>query len=128
MNYQEIDADKQRQKQLEEATEEIAELRQRLHEALEHQVNFEKAINSLHSENDRRDLELQKEIESLRGKLSRVEKKHQSHVEQLQMEAELQRYCSLEEHRRNWELKESEMRELLRAAQSSGRLLESLRY
>ena len=125
---QEIDADTQRQKQLEEATEEIAELRQRLHEAQENQVNFEEAINSLHSENDRRDLEFQKEIESLRGELSRVEQEHQSHVERLQMEAELQRYRSLEEHRRNWELKESEMRELLRAAQSSGRLLESLRY
>ena len=125
---QEIDADKQRQKQLEEATEEIAELRQRLHEAQENQVNFEEAINSLHSENDRRDLELQKEIESLCGELSRVEQEHQSHVERLQMEAELQRYRSLEEHRRNWELKKSEMRELLRTAQSSGRLLESLRY
>ena len=125
---QEIDADKQRQKQLEEATKEIAELRQRLHEAQESQVNFEEEINSMQSENDRRDLELRKEIDSLRGELLRVEQEHQSHVERLRLEAELQRYRSLEEHRRSWEQKESEMRELLRVAQSSGRSLESLSY
>ena len=49
---------------------------------------------------------------------------HSSHVERLQMEAELQRYRSLEEQGRSWELKVSQLCELVRVSHGNGHQIE----
>ena len=100
-----------------------------MHEAQESLVSHEEELSLLQAEYDRCreiDSELQKEVERLNAELVRVDEEHKGRVEWLQMEAELQHYCSLEEQRRNWELKESQLRELLRAAHDRGYQIELL--
>ena len=114
----EIDAENRLHAEVENANKEVMELRQRLHEAQEGQALCEDKLASLSTEYKQcceKNHELEEHILRLNDELLCANQVWEGKIKQMQMEAELQRYHSLEEQRKNHELKESHLVELLGA-------------
>ena len=88
----------------------MVELRQRLHETQEEQALCEDKLVSLSTQYKQcceKNQDLEKHVLKLNDEILCTNQEWEEKMKQMQMEAELQRYRSLEEQRKNHELKES---------------------
>ena len=114
---EQVDIKNQYRTQIQEANKEIMQFHQSLHNAQESQVSCEEQLGVLRTEHNCScgvNSELEKEIDKPNAEIICVNQEHDSHLEHVRMELELQYYHKLEEQQKSWDLRELQLCELVR--------------